>query len=42
MGWACSTIRKNASAHRVLVGRSGGKKPLRRLRQRWEDMIVDI
>jgi hypothetical protein len=42
MGRACSTIRKNRSAHRVLVGKSEGKKPLRRLRQRWEDMLVDI
>jgi hypothetical protein len=28
---------KNRNAYRILVGKPGGKRPLRRLRRRWVD-----
>jgi hypothetical protein len=43
MGRACSTHGKKWNAHRILVRRSEGKRPLGRPRRRWEDnMKVDL
>jgi hypothetical protein len=39
MGRACSTNWGEEAAYRVLVGRPEGKRPLGRLRRRWEDNI---
>jgi len=39
MGRACSTHGKLRNAHSILVGKAGGKKPLGRPRNRWEDNI---
>jgi len=38
MGRACGTY-ETGEVYRVLVERSEGKKPLGRLRSRWEDNI---
>jgi hypothetical protein len=39
MGRACSTYGEKSGAYRILVGRPEGKRPLGRLRRRWEDNI---
>jgi hypothetical protein len=39
MGWAGGTHGEGRGAYRVLVGRPEGKRPLGRLRRRWEDNI---
>ena len=39
MGGACSTYGGSRGAHRVLMGRPEGKRPLGRPRIRWEDNI---
>ena len=39
MGKACSTIGEERGAYRVLVGKREGRRPLARLRRRWEDNI---
>ena len=39
MGRACSTYGEDRGVHRVLVGKPEGKRPLGRLRCRWEDNI---
>jgi len=40
MGGACSTYGKRRGANRVLVGKPEGRRPLGRLRRRWEDNIM--
>jgi len=37
MGGACSAYGGGERVYRVLVGKSGGKRPLGRPRRRWED-----
>ena len=37
MGWAFSAYGEGRGVHRVLVGKSEEKRPLRRPRRRWED-----
>jgi hypothetical protein len=37
MGRECSTHRKKENAYRILVGKSEGKRPLRRIRHMWVD-----
>jgi hypothetical protein len=39
MGEVCSTYGESRGAYRVLVGKPEGKRPLGRLRPRWEDNI---
>jgi hypothetical protein len=39
MGRACGAYGVDRGVHRVLVGKPEGKRPLRRLRRRWEDNI---
>jgi hypothetical protein len=39
MGGACGTYGEERVVHRVLVGKPEGKRPLGRLRRRWEDNI---
>ena len=39
MGGACSTYGERRGVYRVLVGKSGGKRPLGGPRRRWEDNI---
>jgi hypothetical protein len=39
MGGACSTYGERRGANRVLVGKPEGRRPLGRLRRRWEDNI---
>ena len=41
MRWVGQVVRKGErrGAYRVLVGKPGGKRPLRRPRLRWEDNI---
>jgi hypothetical protein len=39
MGGACSAVGEGRSIYRVLVGKPEGKRPLGRLRRRWEDTI---
>ena len=39
MGGACSAYEDRRGAHRILVGKSEGKRPLGRPRLRWEDSI---
>jgi hypothetical protein len=39
MGGACSVYGEGRGVYRVLVGKPGGKRPLRRPRHRWEDNI---
>jgi hypothetical protein len=36
----CSTNGEKRNAYRILVGKPGGKRPLRRPRRRWEDNIT--
>jgi hypothetical protein len=36
---ACSTNGEKRNAYRILVGKPEGKRPLGRLRRRWEDNI---
>jgi hypothetical protein len=39
----CSTYGGESGVYRVLVGKPGGKRPLGRLRRKWEDnMRMDI
>jgi len=42
MGRACSTYVERSGVYRVLVGKPGGKRPLRRPRSRWEDNIKAV
>jgi len=43
VGWACSTYGETRGLHRVLVGKSEGKRPLGRPRRRCEDNIeIDL
>jgi hypothetical protein len=43
MRWAWHVARMGRGLYRVLVGKSGGKRPLRRPRPRWEDNIkIDL
>ena len=39
MGWACGAYGEGRGVHRVLVGKPEGKRPLGRLRRRWENNI---
>ena len=39
MGGACGTMEEARGVHRVLVGKTEGKRPLGRPRRRWEDNI---
>jgi hypothetical protein len=39
MGGACSTYGERRGAYRILVGRPEGRRPIERLRRRWEDNI---
>ena len=39
MGGACSAYGGRRGVYRVLVGKPEGKRPLGRLRRRWEDNI---
>jgi hypothetical protein len=39
MGGACSAYGERRGVYRVLVGKPEGKRPLGRLRRRWEDNI---
>jgi hypothetical protein len=39
LGGACSTYGEGRVAHRILVGRPEGRRPLGRPRRRWEDNI---
>jgi hypothetical protein len=39
MGGACSAYGKGSNVYRVLVGKPDRKRPLGRLRHRWEDNI---
>jgi hypothetical protein len=39
MGGVCSTYGEKRGAYRILVGRREGRRPLGRLRRRWEDNI---
>jgi hypothetical protein len=39
MGSACNTNEAKRNAYRILVGKSGGKRPLGRPRRRWVDNI---
>jgi len=43
MGVTCSTYGERRGKYRVLVGKPERKRPLRRPRRRWEDIIkVDL
>ena len=39
MGGACSAYGEGRGVYRVLMGKSGGKRPLGRPRRGWEDNI---
>jgi hypothetical protein len=39
MGRACGAYGEDRGVHRVLVGKTEGKRPLGRPRRRWEDNI---
>jgi hypothetical protein len=39
MGIECSTSGEKKNSYRVLMGRPEGKRPLGRLKRRWEDNI---
>ena len=39
MGGACSAYGGRKGLHKILVGRTEGKRPLGRPRRRWEDNI---
>ena len=39
MGGGCSTYEGRERLHKVLVGKSQGKRPLERPRRRWQDNI---
>jgi hypothetical protein len=39
MGEACSADGEEGGVYRILVGKPEGKRPLGRLRRRWEDHI---
>jgi hypothetical protein len=39
MGGACGAYRERRGVYRVLVGKPEGKRPLGRLRRRWENNI---
>jgi hypothetical protein len=34
--------KRNACTSRILVGKSEGKRPLRRLKRRWKDISMDL
>jgi hypothetical protein len=40
VGWACGTHATVEEVHRVLVGKSEGKRLLGRPRRKWEDGII--
>jgi hypothetical protein len=40
MCWACNTYEIIRNAHKILVRKTEGKKPLVRPRRKWEDNIV--
>jgi hypothetical protein len=40
MGRACSTNGAKRNAHRILVGKPEGKRPLARPRRRWLDNVT--
>ena len=40
MGRACNTYGEKTRAYKVLVGKTEGKRPLERLRRRWEGIIL--
>ena len=43
MGGACSAYGERIGGYRVLMGEPDGKRPLGRLRRRWEDNIkIDL
>ena len=43
VGGACGAYGEGRGVHRVLVGKSEGKRPLGRPRRRWEDNIkIDL
>jgi hypothetical protein len=39
MGGACSIVGEKRNAYRLLVGKPEGRRPLRRPRSRWVDII---
>lgn len=39
MGGACSANGEVRNVYKILVGKAGGKRPLWRLKRRWEDNI---
>jgi hypothetical protein len=39
MGGACSIIEEGRDVYRVLVGQPEGKRPLGRIRRKWEDKV---
>ena len=39
MGKTCTTDGDRRSAYRILVGKPEGRRPLGKLRRRWEDNI---
>jgi hypothetical protein len=42
MGGPCSMYDERRGAYRVLVVKPGGKRPLGRLRHRWENIKLDL
>jgi hypothetical protein len=41
MGSACSSHGGDGNAYKILIGKHEGKRPLRRLRRRWDDIIEE-
>jgi hypothetical protein len=39
MGGACSIIGEGRDVYRVLVGKPEGKRPLGKLRRKWDDKV---
>ena len=39
MGGACGSIEEGRGVHKILVGKTEGKRPMGRPRRRWEDNI---
>jgi len=42
MGGACYTMEEMRGAYSVLVGKPEGKRPIGRLRHRWDDINMDL